>query len=88
MLKRPPIENLAPLAKAGVPILHDYGSLDPWLKDQTRVAEKRYNRLGGKMTELVTEGEGHFPVSRKVPKPVVDFILSYQRTTGAGRNEL
>ena len=79
MSKTPPIDNLAPLAKAGVPILHDCGSLDPWLKDQTRVVEKRYKELGGKITVLVTEGEGHFPVSRKDPKPVVDFILSHQR---------
>lgn len=46
----------APLARAGVPILHDCGSLDPWLKD-----------LGGKITVLVTEGEGHFPASRRDP---------------------
>jgi len=59
--------------------LYDCGSLDPWLKDQTRVAEKRYKELGGKITVLVTEGEGHFPVSRKDPKPVMDFILSHQR---------
>jgi pimeloyl-ACP methyl ester carboxylesterase len=78
MSKTQPIDNLAPLAKAGVPILHDCGSLDPWLKDNTRVVEKRYKELGGKITVLVTEGEGHFPVSRKDPKPVVDFILSYQ----------
>jgi hypothetical protein len=79
MSKTQPIDNLAPLAKAGVPILHDCGSLDPWLQDQTRVAEKRYKELGGKITVLVTEGEGHFPLSRKDPKPVVDFILSSQR---------
>src|SRR6266852_205255 len=79
MSKTPPIDNLAPLAKAGVPILHDCGSLDPWLKDQTRVVEKRYKELGGKITVLVAEGEGHFPLSRKDPKPVVDFILSHQR---------
>ena len=65
MSKTQPIDNLAPLAKGGVPILHDCGSLDRWLKDQTRVAEKRYKQLGGKITALVTEGEGHFPVSRK-----------------------
>jgi pimeloyl-ACP methyl ester carboxylesterase len=79
MSKTPPIDNLAPLAKAGVPILHDCGSLDPWLKDQTRVVEKRYKELGGKITVLVAEGEGHFPLSRKDPKPAVDFILSHQR---------
>jgi hypothetical protein len=42
-------------------------------------AVQRYKELGGKITVLVTEGEGHFPVSRKDPKPVVDFILSHQR---------
>ena len=26
-----------------------------------------------------TEGEGHFPLSRKDPKPVVDFILKHQK---------
>jgi pimeloyl-ACP methyl ester carboxylesterase len=79
MSKTPPIDNLAPLAKAGGPILHDCGSLDPWLKDQTRVVEKRYKELGGKITVLVTDGEGHFPLSRKDPTPVVDFILSHQQ---------
>jgi hypothetical protein len=62
-----------------VPILHDCGSLDQWLKDQTRVAEQRYKELGGKITVLVTEDEGHFPLSRKNPKPVVDFIVSHQQ---------
>jgi hypothetical protein len=78
MSKTQPIDNLAPLANAGVPILHDCGSLDPWLKDQSRVVEKRYKGLGRKITVLVTEPEGHIPVSRQDPKPVVDFILSYQ----------
>ena len=30
-----PIDNLAALAKAGVPILHDCGASDPWLESQT-----------------------------------------------------
>ena len=78
MSKAAPIDNLTSLAKARVPIIHDCGSLDPWLDTQTRVVEKRYKELGGKITVLVTEGEGHFPLSRKDPKPVVDFILSHQ----------
>jgi pimeloyl-ACP methyl ester carboxylesterase len=78
MSKTPPIDNLAPLAKARVPVLHDCGSLDPWLKTNTQVVEKRYRQLGGRITVLVAEGEGHFPLSRKDPKPVVDFILSHQ----------
>ncbi len=59
-------------------ILHDCGSLDPWLKHTTRVVEKQCKELGGKITVLVTEGGGHFPVSRKDPKPVVDFIVSHR----------
>jgi hypothetical protein len=79
MAKSPPIDNLAPLAKAGVTILHDCGSLDPWLNDQTRVVEKRYKELGGQITVIIREGEGHFPLSPRDPKTVVDFILNHQR---------
>jgi pimeloyl-ACP methyl ester carboxylesterase len=79
MVKSPPIDNLSPLAKAGVPILHDCGSLDPWLNDQTRVVEKRYMELGGQITVIIREGEGHFPLAPRDPKTVVDFILSHQR---------
>jgi pimeloyl-ACP methyl ester carboxylesterase len=79
MAKLPPIDNLAPLAKAGIPILHDCGSLDPWLNDQTRVVEKRYKELGGQITVIIREGEGHFPLAPRDPKSVVDFILSHQR---------
>ncbi len=68
------LESLAPLAKAGVPLMHVCGSLDPALNDQTRAAEKRYKELGGKITVIVKEGEGHFPPGPKDPKPVVDFI--------------
>jgi hypothetical protein len=75
MAKSLPIDNLAPLAKAGVPILHDCGSLDPWLNDQTRVVEKRYKELGGQITVIIREGDGHFPLSPKNPKPVVEFII-------------
>jgi pimeloyl-ACP methyl ester carboxylesterase len=77
--KVPHIDDLSPLAKAGVPILHVCGSLDPWLDRETRVAEKKYKELGGNFTVIVREGEGHFPLSPKDPKPVVDFILSHQR---------
>ena len=74
--KEQPIDNLAALAKAGVPVLHDCGALDPWLDSQTRVVEKRYKELDGKITVIVRAGEGHFPLSPKDPKSVVDFIVS------------
>jgi pimeloyl-ACP methyl ester carboxylesterase len=75
MTKAQPLDRLAVLAKAGVPILHVCGSRDPWLDSQTRAAERRYRELGGRFTVLVEDGKGHFPTAPKDPKPVVDFIL-------------
>jgi len=48
MASTPPLDNLAPLAKAGVPLLQVCGSLDPQLADNTRVLEKRYKELAGR----------------------------------------
>ncbi len=75
MSKAQPLDNLAPLAKAGVPLLHVCGSLDPALNDNTRVVEKRYRELGGQITVIIKDGEGHYPLAPKDPKPVVDFIV-------------
>lgn len=70
-----PLDNLAPLAKAEVPILHICGSLDPWLNTQTRVAQKRYEQLGGQMNVIIREGKGHLPLAPENPKPALEFIL-------------
>ena len=69
-------DKLEPLAKAGVPILHVCGSLDPWLDRETRVAEKKYKELGVNFTVIIRQGEGHFPTGPQDPKPVVDFIVA------------
>jgi len=85
MTKAQPLDRLAALAKAGVPLLHVCGSRDPWLDSQTRVLEKRYRELGGKVTVIVQEGAGHFPTGPKDPQPVVEFILSRQPAKAAER---
>jgi pimeloyl-ACP methyl ester carboxylesterase len=77
-VKTQPLDNLAPLAKAGVPILHVCGSLDPSLNDQTRVATKRYQELNGNLTVIVREGEGHTLATSRDPAPVIAFIMSHQ----------
>lgn len=74
--KVPHIDDLSPLARAGVSILHVCGSLDPWLDRETRQAEKKYKELGGKFTVIIKQGEGHFAIGPQDPKPVVDFIVS------------
>ena len=81
MTKAQPLDNLAALAKAGVPVLHVCGSLDPMLASQTREAEKRYKELGGAMTVIVQDGEGHYPTAPGDLKPVIDFIVAKQGPT-------
>lgn len=71
-----PLDGLAPLARAGVPILHVCGSEDPWLESQTRVLQTRYTALGGKVTVVVQNDKGHYPLAPKSLQPVVDFIAS------------
>jgi hypothetical protein len=78
MAKEAPLDHLEPLARAGVPLIHSCGSLDPWFDGQTRVAERRYKDLGGRMTVIVDEGRGHYPTAPRDPKPVVDLILARQ----------
>jgi hypothetical protein len=79
MAKKQPLDNLAPLARAGVPILVVCGGLDPHLDGQVRVLEKRYRELGGPVTVIVKEGEGHYPLAPKDRQPVVDFITGKAR---------
>ena len=74
LAKTQPLDNLAPLAKANVPLLHVCGSLDPWFKDNTLEVEKRYKKLGGKIQVIVKKGVGHYPLAPEDPAPVVDFI--------------
>jgi len=73
-----PLDNLAPLARAGVALMHVCGSLDPALDEQTRVVEKRYKEMKGSITVIIKEGEGHYPTAPRDTKPVLDFILSHQ----------
>jgi hypothetical protein len=76
MAKVQPLNNLVPLAKAGVPVLHVCGSLDPWLKSQTRAAEARYRDLGGEITVLVREGAGRDPLGPKERVAATEFICT------------
>jgi pimeloyl-ACP methyl ester carboxylesterase len=68
--------RLSDLARNDVPLLLVCGSLDPWLATQTRIGEQRYRELGGQMSVIVKEGEGHYPLAPQDAKPVVDFIVN------------
>ena len=81
-----PIDRLAPLAKAKVPIFHIHGDRDdivPLEKNSGEV-EKRYAKLGGEMKLLVIDGQGHnmWPGWFRCQE-LVDFVIAYARN-GAG----
>jgi pimeloyl-ACP methyl ester carboxylesterase len=74
----PLTDSLAGLAKAGIPILHVCGGLDPWYAGNTVVAKAKYRQLGGHMKVMVKEGAGHFDALPPDPAPIVDFIVAAQ----------
>jgi pimeloyl-ACP methyl ester carboxylesterase/lysophospholipase L1-like esterase len=76
-----PLDNLAPLAKAGVPIIHVVGDDDVVVPvaENTAIAEQRYRDLGGHFEVIHKPGVGHHPHSLEDPKPIVDFILRQQQ---------
>ncbi len=75
MSKTSPLENLGPLAKAGVPLLHVCDKTDPWFNEQTMMVEQRYKELGGQITVIVNENDRRYPLGAADQKRVMDFIV-------------
>jgi len=75
-----PVDNLAPLAKAHIPVIVVCGDADKTVpvEENTFVVEKRYKELGGEIKVVVKPGADHHPHSLKNPAPIVDFILAHQ----------
>ena len=79
-----PIDNLEPLAKAKIPLLHICGEADDVvpIEENTRLLERRYRELGGPITVIAKPGVGHHPHSLADPAPIVAFVLAH--TMGGG----
>jgi pimeloyl-ACP methyl ester carboxylesterase/lysophospholipase L1-like esterase len=79
-----PVDNLEPLAKAKIPLLHICGEADDDvpIEENTRLLERRYRELGGPITVIAKPGVGHHPHSLVDPAPIVAFVLEH--TTGGG----
>ena len=79
--KKNPVDNLEPLARAGIPIINVVGQADTDVpvKDNTDIVEKRYQELGGTILVIRKPGAGHHPHSLPNPEPIVNFILSHAR---------
>ena len=75
-----PTDNLAPLARAGIPVISVCGDSDrtvPYEKNMKVVAE-RYRALGGPVEIILKPGCDHHPHSLEQPEAVVDFIVRNQ----------
>jgi S-formylglutathione hydrolase FrmB len=74
-----PVDNLQPLARAGVPILHVYGDADevvPWQENTGLVAD-RYREFGGSFQQIRKAGVKHHPHGLEDPTPIVDFLFQH-----------
>ena len=71
-----PVDNLKPLAEAGIPILHVVGDADTTVPvaENTAIAEKRYKAMGGVFEVIHKKDCGHHPHSLKDPTPIVNFM--------------
>ncbi|MFT5199740.1 MAG: lysophospholipase L1-like esterase/pimeloyl-ACP methyl ester carboxylesterase [Planctomycetota bacterium] len=72
-----PVDGLAALAKADVPLLHVIGEADSIVpvQENSDVIEARYRELGGRIEVIRKPGLGHHPHSLLNPQPLIDFCL-------------
>ena len=79
--KKNPIDELAPLAAAKIPLIHVVGDSDDIVppEENTLLLEKRYRALGGDIEVIHKPGVGHHPHGLDNPQPIVRFILDHSR---------
>lgn len=75
-----PIDNLAPIAAVGIPIISVCGDSDQTVpyKENMDVVRSRYLAAGAPVEVILKKGCDHHPHSLENPEPVVDFILRQQ----------
>jgi pimeloyl-ACP methyl ester carboxylesterase len=74
--KSNPVDNLAPLAKAKVPLLLVYGDSDKVVphKENSELLYDRYKALGGPVERIVKPGADHHPHGLTDPRLIVEFF--------------
>lgn len=71
-----PVDNLEPLAKAGIHIIGFCGSADTVVPPQENIlfVQQRYTALGGRFTLLKRPYTNHHPHSLRDPNPIADAL--------------
>jgi len=77
--KKNPVDQLALLAKARIPLIHVVGDADEVVPvdENTGRIEEGYKTLGGEIQVIHKPGIGHHPHGLDDPQPIVDFILRH-----------
>ena len=72
-----PVDNLAALAKAKIPLIHVVGDADDVVPvaENTALIEERYQKLGGEITVIHKPRVGHHPHGADDVVPLVKFIV-------------
>lgn len=80
-----PIDNLNPLAAAGIPLLHVVGDADKVVPvvENSAIIEERYKALGGHIEVIHKPEGGHHPHCLEDPTPIVDFVVRHNSGTAA-----
>jgi hypothetical protein len=68
------LSRLGALAAQDVPLLHVCGSLDPLIGRFSNTIETIYQQLGGRISLIIKDGQGHHPHSLHDGKLIPDFI--------------
>ena len=83
LAKHNPIDRLAPLAKAKVPLFAIHGDVDKVVPLEANSGEmkKRYQALGGEMQLVIPAGQGHNMWPRFFQcQELVDFVIKHARS--------
>ena len=87
--KHNPIDRLAPLAKAKVPIFHIHGDNDSVVpvEKNSAIIKERYDKLGGNMTLEVVKGQGHnMWLVWFQSQSLVDFVIKHAKDVNLSKD--
>lgn len=75
-----PVDELQPLAQAGIPIMAVCGGSDNVVPfdENMKIVAQRYREMGGLVEVIVKPDCGHHPHSLDNPSPVSDFVVRNQ----------
>jgi hypothetical protein len=85
-----PIDILAPIARARIPIMHVVGDADrdAPMDENSDIIQQRYQKMRGPFTLIVKQGCAHHPHGLTDATPVADFIVAHCATGQAAEDAL